>query len=80
MGELLHHGRSNRYGECYRSCSPAYKEKGAEAFTIRAGNEEVSGLDGIFHAGRKWVRVTDEDGNLDELASSSMRMRKKRKQ
>ena len=44
-----------------------YKEKGAGAFTIRAGNEDdVDGLDGIFHAGRKWVRVIDEDGNLDD--------------
>jgi hypothetical protein len=44
-----------------------YKEKGAEAFTIRAGNEDdVDGLDGIFRAGRKWVRVTDEYGNLDD--------------
>jgi hypothetical protein len=44
-----------------------YNEKGADAFTIRAGNEdEVDGLDGIFRAGRKWVRVTDENGNLDD--------------
>jgi hypothetical protein len=44
-----------------------YKEKGAEGFRIRAGNEDdVDGLDGIFQAGRKWCRVTDEDGNLDD--------------
>jgi hypothetical protein len=44
----------------------AYKERGTDAFTIRANNEDVSSLDDIFNACPVAPRVTDDDGNLDE--------------
>jgi hypothetical protein len=44
----------------------AYKERGTDAFSIRANNEDVSTLADIFDACPVAPRVTDEDGNLDD--------------
>jgi hypothetical protein len=44
----------------------AYQEKGVKAFSIRAGGDEVSDLDDIFHAGRRFWKVEDENGNVGE--------------